>query len=93
MAIMMLVEQGVLKVADILSRFTPSFQYTDQITIHHLLTHTSGIPNITQIPNFIEIMRRPSTLEKTINLFINLKLEFIPGSRFQYTNSGYILLA
>lgn len=93
MAIMILEEQGILKVEDNISKFTPSFRYADQITVHHLLTHTSGIPNITQIPNFLEIMRQPTALEKTINLFINLEPEFESGSRFQYTNSGYILLA
>ncbi|OPA73063.1 hypothetical protein BVG16_30835 [Paenibacillus selenitireducens] len=93
MAIMMLVEQGILRVEENLVRFTPSFSYADQITIHHLLTHTSGIPNITQIPNFLEIMKQPATLEKSINLFLNLEPDFKSGSRFQYTNSGYILLA
>lgn len=87
MAIMMLEEQGVLRVDENLMRFTPSFKYANQITIHHLLTHTSGIPNITQLPNFLEIMRQPATLEKTIDLFLKFEPEFKSGSRFQYTSS------
>lgn len=93
MAIMMLHERGILQVEDNLSRYIPSYRYSDQITIHHLLTHTSGIPNITQVANFIEIMKQPTTLEKTIYLFLNLELEFQPGTMFRYTNTGYILLA
>lgn len=93
LAIMMLEEQGVLNVDENLKRFTPSFNYADDITIHHLLTHTSGIPNITQIPNFRELMKHPTKLENTINLFLNLEPEFKSGTRFKYTNSGYILLA
>ncbi|MGO4271701.1 serine hydrolase domain-containing protein [Paenibacillus sp. TAF58] len=93
MAIMMLEEQGVLSVDENIKRFTPSFSNANDITIHHLLTHTSGIPNITQIPNFHELMRHPTTLENTINLFLHLEPEFKPGTRFKYTNSGYILLA
>ncbi|NOU75583.1 serine hydrolase [Paenibacillus sp. LMG 31458] len=86
-------EQGVLNVDENLKRFTPSFNYADDITIDHLLTHTSGIPNITQIPNFRELMKHSTTLENTINLFLSLEPEFKSGTRFKYTNSGYILLA
>lgn len=93
MAIMMLEEQGVLSVNENLKRFVPSFHYADQITIHHLLTHTSGIPNITQMPNFREFMKHPTTLENTIKQFLYLEPEFKSGTQFTYTNSGYILLA
>jgi CubicO group peptidase (beta-lactamase class C family) len=93
MAILMLQEQGVLSVDENLKRFTPSFIYADNITIHHLLTHTSGIPNITQIPNFHEFMKHPTTLEKTIKQFLQLEPEFKSGTQFKYTKSGYILLA
>lgn len=93
MAILMLEEQGVLSIDENLKRFMPSYNYADHITIHHLLTHTSGIPNITHIPNFREFMRQPTTLENTMNQFLHLEPEFKSGTQFKYTNSGYIILA
>ncbi len=93
MAIMILEEQKVLSFNNNLKMFTPSYKCADQITNHHLLIHTSGIPNITQIPKFRDIMRQPTTLEKTTNLFLDLEPEFKAGSTFKHTNSGYILLA
>ncbi|NMO98264.1 serine hydrolase [Paenibacillus lemnae] len=49
MAIMMLLEQGFLNESDKLVKFFPNYIFGENITIHHLLTHTSGIPNITQL--------------------------------------------
>lgn len=93
MAITILQEQGELNVVDNVSKFIPSYKYGDQIKLHHLLTHSSGIPNITQLPNIKELMKQPTTTEKTIRLIMDLEPEFVPNSKFQYSNSGYILLA
>lgn len=93
MAIMMLQEQGELNVLDQVSKFIPSYKYGDPIQLHHLLTHSSGIPNITQLPNIKELMRQPTTTEKIVRLITDLQSEFAPNSTFQYSNSGYILLA
>ncbi|WP_186331849.1 serine hydrolase [Paenibacillus xylanexedens] len=93
MAIMMLQEQGELNVLDKVSKFIPSYKYGDQIQLHHLLTHSSGIPNITQLPNIKELMKQPTTTQKTVHLITDLQPEFVPNSTFQYSNSGYILLA
>lgn len=93
MAIMILQEQGELSVLDQVSKFIPSYKYGDQIQLHHLLTHSSGIPNITQLPNIKELMKQPTTTEKIVHLITDLQPEFVPNSTFQYSNSGYILLA
>ncbi|SFL07200.1 CubicO group peptidase, beta-lactamase class C family [Paenibacillus sp. 1_12] len=93
MAITILQEQGILKVEDNISKFIPSFPKGAQISLHELLTHSSGIPNITRLPNIKEIMRHPTTIEITVSLIMDFELEFDPGSKFQYSNSGYILLA
>lgn len=61
--------------------------------MHHLLTHSSGIPNITQLPNIKELMKQPTTTQKTVHLITDLHPEFVPNTTFQYSNSGYILLA
>jgi CubicO group peptidase (beta-lactamase class C family) len=62
------------------------------ITIHHLLTHTSGIPNFTDFPEYKSTMATPSTPEQTINRFKDKPLDFQPAERWSYSNSGYILL-
>jgi CubicO group peptidase (beta-lactamase class C family) len=64
----------------------------EQITIHHLLTHTSGIPNFTNFADYRKTRATPSPPEETIDRFKNKPLEFQPGERWNYSNSGYILL-
>ncbi len=62
------------------------------ITIYELLTHTSGIPNFTDFPNFLQVSTRSSTPEDIVNLFKRKPLDFKPGSKWSYSNSGYVLL-
>ena len=65
----------------------------DQITIHHLLTHTSGIPNYTSFPNFFKAeSRNPYTPSEFVEVFAHKDLDFVPGEKFSYSNSGYFLL-
>ncbi len=92
MAVMQLQEKGLLSVDDSLKKYIPDYPDGDKITIHHLLTHTSGIPNFTSFPEYTKTMMLASPVEETIERFKNKKLEFIPGEKFSYSNSGYILL-
>lgn len=65
----------------------------DQVTVHHLLTHTSGIPSYTSMPSYWEsTMNAEKTTEDLMNLFKNEPLEFQPGEKYNYNYSGYILL-
>lgn len=91
-AILQLQEQGKLSVNDPISKYLPDYPQGDKITIHHLLTHTSGIPSITKFPNLSEIERQPSTPTTVITYFKDLPLEFEPGSDCKYSDSGYIVL-
>lgn len=93
MAIMILQEQGKLSTDDKLTKFIPDYPNGDKITIHHLLTHTSGIYNFTNAEHYDSIMVLPHTLDKIISYFKNTKLDFEPGEKFSYSNSGYILLS
>ncbi|MCM3625770.1 beta-lactamase family protein [Paenibacillus glycanilyticus] len=91
--ILLLQEQGKLSVNDKLNRFISDYPNGDKITIHHLLTHTSGIPNFTNFIEYRSISRLFSPPESTLTQFKTLPLDFDPGDRFFYSNSGYILLA
>lgn len=93
-AILRLVEQGKLKLTDSLDKFLPNFPRGDEVTIHHLLTHTSGIPSYTDDPNFFSTVTEPISedeLVATIAAAAN-DYSFDPGSQFHYNNSGYFLL-
>jgi CubicO group peptidase (beta-lactamase class C family) len=92
MAILQLEEQGKLKVTDTVQSIFPDYPGGDKITIHHLLTHTSGIPSLTEFPDYPKTMALPSTTLQTVARFKDMPLEFAPGERFSYSNSGYILL-
>lgn len=91
-AILQLQEQGLLSVDDALSEYIPDYPEGDRITLHHLLTHTSGIFDITSIPGFLESTVNPSPVEETIEWFKHKPMDFEPGSDYKYSNSGYVLL-
>ena len=93
MAVMMLAEQGKLSIDDPVSNYIGEApEAWKEVTVHHLLSHTSGIPNFTSFPDYQETMRQPSTPIETIARFRDKPLEFVSGEKFAYSNSGYILL-
>ncbi len=91
-AILKLQEQGRLDVQAPVATYLPDYPNGDRITLHHLLTHTAGIPNLTSFPDYLEWMRQPTTLAELVARFRDLPLEFAPGEQFRYSNSGYVLL-
>lgn len=91
-AILQLQEKGRLNVYDPVIKYLPDYPKGDKILIHHLLSHTSGIPSITDFPNLQKIQRDPSTPEQTISYFKSLPLKFTPGTDCEYSDSGYIVL-
>lgn len=92
LAIMQLQEQGKLNVKDSIHKYLPDYPHGDKITIHHLLTHTSGIPNYTSFPDYLETMGQQVTVEQNLDKFKDKPLDFEPGSMYQYSNSGYNVL-
>ena len=91
-AILKLAEQGKLKVSDPVSRFIPDWPRGDEVTLQHLLTHSSGIHNYTEKPAFKAHIREPISLEKLVASFKNDPYAFNPGEKYNYCNSNYILL-
>src|SRR5882724_5685376 len=91
--ILKLQEQGKLSVEDKLSKYYPGYPNGDKITIRHLLSHTSGIYDYTRNREFMSgDQSQPVALDSMIGLFINKPLDFEPGAKFSYSNSGYTLL-
>lgn len=95
MAIMILEERGLLKYDDQIANYLPGFS-TDrrsEITLRHLLTHTSGVEDYEEL--FLRagpIVYEPDLLE-TVELIAQHPLRFPPGDEWEYSNSGYVLLA
>ncbi len=95
MLILQLVEKGKIDLEGNLTDYLPYYRKDTgkKVTVHHLLTHTSGIPSYTDLPRFLEdISRDPYPVEEFIKTYCSGDLEFEPGSKFVYNNSGYFLL-
>jgi CubicO group peptidase (beta-lactamase class C family) len=93
MCVMLLEQQGKWKVTDPIAKYLPDTPKAWRaITLHHLLTHTAGLPNFTGFPDYFSTMMVPSPPEKTILRFRDKPLEFEPGTQHRYSNSGYVLL-
>ena len=92
-AILMLLEEGLLSLEDDITKFIPTYPTNGKkITIHHLLTHTSGIKSYTSMQRFGEVMTIDETPLKFIDFFKNEPMDFDPGEKYLYNNSGYFIL-
>lgn len=93
MGILLLQDQGKLDVQDPISKHLAQAPDTwSPVTIHHLLTHTSGVPSYTSMPEYGQQMMLHQSLEEMMERFQDKPLDFQPGERFSYSNSGYFLL-
>lgn len=93
-AILQLVQSGKVVLSDPLGKYLPEYPNKDvaaKVTIHELLTHTGGTGDIFG-PEFDAHRMELRTLEDYVKLYGNRKLEFEPGSRWEYSNYGFILL-
>jgi len=92
-AILMLMEQGLLALDDPITRFWPDYPtHGHTITVEHLLTHTSGIRSYTDMPEWPPLWRKDFSVEELIDYFKDQPMPFAPGTRWAYNNSGYVLL-
>src|SRR5215831_12154293 len=92
-SILLLEERGKLKVDDPVKKYMPDAPAAwDKMTIFNVLTHTAGIPNFTSFPDYQSSEPFATTPEKLVARFRDKPLEFQPGERMNYSNSGYVLL-
>lgn len=93
MAVMILQERGALTVSDPICNYIANCPVAWRpIALHHLLSHTSGIPDYLALPDYDKTKSQPTTVNGLIARFKGQPLNFAPGEKFEYSNSGYVLL-
>jgi D-alanyl-D-alanine carboxypeptidase len=91
--VLRLVEQGKLRLDDPVGKYLPDYPAAGRaVTLEQLLTHTSGIHSYTEMPSWFPRMREDWTVTQLVDFFKNEPPDFEPGTRWHYSNSGYILL-
>lgn len=96
MLILQLVDKGLLKLQGKISDYLPYYfkPHGQQISIHQLLAHTAGIPDVMNLPDFdLKYAHQHFTSKALVHLFDSLDLDFKPGTQYRYSNSGYSVLA
>lgn len=94
-AILRLVEKGLLDLNEPISTYLPDYQakWISKITCHHLLTHTSGLADYTSSPKFLNFyLTKIFSTQELIGLIKDAPLLFTPGNKFEYSGSGYNFL-
>ncbi len=91
--ILLMEERGKLSVDDPVKKYLNDAPAAwDKVTIAELLSHTSGIPSFTDFPEYRSTEAQPTTPEALVARFRDKPLEFAPGTKWHYSNSGYVLL-
>jgi CubicO group peptidase (beta-lactamase class C family) len=92
-AVMSLFDRGKFQLDDRVKKFLPAFKGAgrDDVTIRHLLTHVSGLPD--QLPNNSELRKRHAPLTEFAAQAMRTRLDFAPGARYQYSSMGISLAA
>lgn len=92
-AIELLASQGKLQYADSLAKYVPEYKYGSDVTIEELLAHSAGIPDFYSIRAFASVRERNLSLTQVVQWLNAYPLDFKPGTKSRYSNSGYTLLA
>lgn len=92
-SILMLMEQGKLNLDDEITKYIEDYPvHGHKITVHHLLTHTSGIKSYTGMEEWPQVWRKDFTPTELIDYFKNQPMDFAPGEDYAYNNSAYFIL-
>lgn len=90
-AALMLAEEGKLSLDEPIARWYPDLTGADRITLRHLLNHTSGYADFWPQDYVMPPMSKPADPEAVIRAWATRPLEFQPGARFEYSNTGYMI--
>lgn len=91
-AILKLQEEKKLNIQDVVSKYIPGFPKGNEITLRHLLTHTSGLHSYTDRPSFFKFVTLPISLSALVDTIQAQPYDFAPGNKWNYCNSGFVLL-
>lgn len=91
--VLQLFEDGKLSLEQKLADFYPQIPNADEITIEHLLRHRSGLFNFTNDPAYLTWMESPKTEDELLEIFAKQEAVFLPGERFEYSNTNFVLLS
>jgi CubicO group peptidase (beta-lactamase class C family) len=92
-SVLLLQERGKLNIDDPISKYLPDAPAAwSKITIYNVLTHTSGIPSFTGFPDYRSTEWNDTNPTELVLRFRDKPLDFEPGTKFSYSNSGYVLL-
>ena len=92
-SILLLQKSGKLQLNDPVDRFVADFPGGNDITIHQLLSHESGLPRIVFFPDYVEQSRLSHTTTELLEWISTKPVAFAPGQRYGYSNANYVLLA
>ena len=90
--IMKLQEQGRLQLDDSVTKYMSAYSFPTAITIRMLLTHTSGLADFTNFPDFGQWVRNGISEQAALTEIAQAGLQFQPGTKWAYSNSNYYLL-
>jgi CubicO group peptidase (beta-lactamase class C family) len=90
--ILLLAEEGKLSVHDPVGKYFPHLTRATEITLLDLMNHTSGYPDYYPLDFVDRRLSRPITFDGLLTDYAAARLDFEPGSRFSYSNTGYIIL-
>jgi D-alanyl-D-alanine carboxypeptidase len=91
-AILQLKEAGKLDLDVTIATYLPSVSHAKEITIRQLLTHTSGLRDYVDIPNFETVAATPATFDQLMSRVSGTPLGFTPGTQFGYSSTNYLIL-
>jgi len=90
-AILILQEQGKLKVDDPVGKYVPGLMRGDEITIRQILSHTSGYQDYWPEDYLMKPMEQPTTAQEILDRWAKMPLDFEPGTQWQYSNTNYVI--
>src|SRR5262249_29473061 len=91
-AILLLAEDGRLSVDDKVGKYYPGLTYADRITLYDLMTHVSGYADYYPLDFVDRRLARPIEEDALLAEYAGTRLDFEPGERWSYSNTGYVLL-
>ncbi|MUL35906.1 serine hydrolase domain-containing protein [Gloeocapsopsis dulcis] len=94
--LLQMVQKGKLSLDDVIAHWLPNLPFPPSVTIRRLLNHTSGVPNYSSLAAYMPAVEESPSFPWSYNKFLELtcqgKLDFEPGSSWNYSNTGYMLL-